>query len=116
MHHAPVHYDRTHADQYIIMNGAAMHQSIVADGNIIADLGWVFLVSAMDHCAILYVYFVAHFYIMNITTNHGVEPDAAFIAHYYISNNGCIGCYKTILAKLGCLSRTGRMVAIGFRV
>src|SRR6185369_16350426 len=91
----------THTDEYIILNGATMHQCIVADRNIAANFCWIFLVGTMDHRAILYVYLVTHFNIVYITPDHGVEPYAAIITHYHITNHGGIGCYKTIFSKLG---------------
>jgi hypothetical protein len=38
---------------------------------------------------------------MDIPSQYGIEPNGAILAHNYISNNGGVGCNKTIFTKLG---------------
>jgi hypothetical protein len=60
-----------------------------------------FLVGAMYHCAILYVYFVANADGVYITTDHGIEPYTAIVTHYYIAYYSGIFSQETIIAKHG---------------
>jgi len=38
---------------------------------------------------------------VDIAPHNGVEPNAALIAHLHVSDNGGIGCDKTIVPKDG---------------
>jgi hypothetical protein len=58
----------------------------------------------MDACTILHVHFVAHFYVMNITTNHCIEPYGTLLSHSHVSHNAGIGRYKTICTELWCMT------------
>jgi len=68
----------------------------MADAYIVANIGCVFLVRAMNTGTILHIHFVAHSYIVHIATDNGVEPDAALVAHLNITGNGGIGSDETI--------------------
>ena len=61
------------------MQGTAVHNCIMPDRNIVANIGGVFLVGTMNNCAILHIYPVTHFYIMHITPYHSIKPETAFI-------------------------------------
>ena len=76
-----------------------MHQSIVAYRNIVAQGGAGALIGAMDHRTVLDVHTVAKADTVHIATHNGIEPDAAFIAHFHITNNGRILCQITVSAK-----------------
>src|SRR4051794_27776290 len=82
------------------MYGTTMNNGIMTYRNITADIGWVFLVCTMNYSSILYIYFIAHFYIMHIPTHNGIKPNAAILSHYYIAYNSSIRSHKTIIAKL----------------
>ena len=82
------------------MHGAPMHYSIVPDGNIIPDSRSAFLKSTMYAGTILYIYFITYLNEIDISSYNSVEPEAAIIAGYYITNDGGIRRNKTIAAKL----------------
>jgi hypothetical protein len=96
-----VHNNCAHSDQNPVMDGAAMYDGIVANGYIIPDIDLGLLVSTMEHCAILYIHFVANADTVNIAAYHSVEPDTAIIAQYYVPYHSGIGCYETIFSELG---------------
>src|SRR5688572_32225941 len=54
----------------------------------------------MNASSILYVYFITHFYKIDIAPHHRIEPYAALITHDHVSDNGGIGGYKAIVSKL----------------
>jgi hypothetical protein len=78
-----------------------MHNGIVAYGNIVPDSSTGFLIGTMDDAAILYIHFIPDPDAVYIPTNHSVEPYAAIIAYYHVSDNGSIGCDKNISTKTG---------------
>lgn len=96
-----VHHDGAHTDQYIVFDRTAMHNRIVADRYIITDDGLGLLVSAMDHCAILYVYFIAHANAVHIAPHYRIEPETAAIASHHIAYDRGIGGDKRILSETG---------------
>src|ERR1044072_4550546 len=55
----------------------------------------------MNNGTILDIYFIAHSYAVNVSSYHGVKPDATFVAHYNIADNGSIRSNKTIGTKHG---------------
>ena len=81
-----IHDNGAHAYQYIIMQRTTMYDSIVPDGNIIANGGFCFLVRAMYDRAILYVHFITDPDAVHIAAYNCIEPYAAIIAH----NNGMV--------------------------
>src|ERR1051325_3528501 len=52
--------------------------------------------SAMDHCTVLNIYFIANTNTVHITTDYSIEPYAAFITHDNIANNCRIGSNEAI--------------------
>jgi hypothetical protein len=52
----------------------------------------------MDDRAILNINIVANTNGVNITANYGIEPHTAIITHYYVTYNGGVFGYKSILA------------------
>src|SRR5687767_14780535 len=54
----------------------------------------------MNNRAILYIYFIAHSYAVNITSYYSIEPDAAIFSCDHITNNCCVWSNKTIFSKL----------------
>jgi hypothetical protein len=82
------------------MHGAAMHNGIVPDGYIIANLRFCFLESAMDYCTILHIHFITHTDAVHIPPYYCIEPDAAGFTHNYITHYGGIRSYETITAPL----------------
>jgi hypothetical protein len=82
------------------MYRASMHNGIMADADIITNIGGVFQVSTMDAGAILYVYLVAKFDVMHIAAHNGIEPKTALVAGGYIANYSGIGGDKAICAEL----------------
>ncbi len=72
--------------------------------NVIPDDEREFLESAVQHCIILNIHFVAHFYKMHIAAYYCVIPNTAVSAHRYVANYGCGLREKCILANLWGLS------------
>jgi hypothetical protein len=71
----------------------------VGYGYVIANSYRPFLIGAMDDDPILDVHIVADTDVMHIATHHGVEPNAAVIAHFHFANNSSIFSYETVFAK-----------------
>jgi len=76
-----------------------MNNGIVADADIIANMHLCLLIRTVQYSAILHIHAVAHPNGIYISTNDGIEPNAATISHLYISHNGGIWCQKTIFSK-----------------
>lgn len=96
-----IHHDRTHADQHVVFQAAAMYNCVVTDADIVADHDGCLLIGAMYDCSILYVHLVSYPYRVNIPTNHGIEPNAAVITHDNIPDYRGIGCDKAIVPECG---------------
>ena len=77
-----------------------MYDGMVADGYIVADGGAAFLIGTMDACPILDIHLVANAYIVYISPDHSVEPEAAITTRYHIAHDGGVGSYETIFTKL----------------
>src|SRR6266542_1014107 len=103
-----VHNYGAHTNKYIIMNSTSMYDGIMPYGNIIANIGWIFLIRTMNHRTILHIHFIANPYIMNIAADYRIKPNAAIVAHYHITDNSSIRSYKTIIAKLRMLIKKGK--------
>ena len=67
--------------------------------HIVSDAGWIFFVGTVDDSIVLDVDPVADADAIYIATNHGIEPDAAMVAHAHITNNRGIGCNEYIITK-----------------
>jgi hypothetical protein len=87
--------------KHIIMQGAAMHNCVMPDRNIIPNCCAAFNIGAMDTGAVLHIDFVSHSYKIHITSYNSIKPDTAVITHYYITNNGSIRRNEIIVSKLG---------------
>jgi hypothetical protein len=68
------------------MQGAAMYEGIVTDGNPVANLRRGLLKGAVNHCSILDVHPIANPDAVHISSYNGIVPDAAVITHDYIAN------------------------------
>src|SRR5437762_415622 len=55
-----VHYDRTHAYQYVVMQNTTMHNRIVTDRNIIPDHCACFLKCTMNTSSVLDINLITH--------------------------------------------------------
>lgn len=55
----------------------------------------------MDDDTILDIDLVADADAVDVAADDGIEPDAAFIAYFYVTDDGGIGSDKTVLSKLG---------------
>src|SRR5690606_38674513 len=100
-HATIVHNYTSHTDQHIILYGTPMHNGIVSNGNVIAYRGRGFLIGTVHYGPVLYIYPIAHFYIMDIAPQYGIEPNTTFISHTDIAHNSSIFGNKAILAHLG---------------
>ena len=96
---SPVHHDRTHPNQHIIMYCATMNNGSMSDAHIVSDAGWIFFVGTVDDRIVLDVDPVSDADAIYIATNNSIEPDAAMVTHAHIANNGGIGCNEYIFTK-----------------
>ena len=58
----------------------------------------------MDHCPVLDIYPVAYADGIYITTDDSIEPEAAIIAAYYITNYDC--CFREVAVFTESRSKT----------
>jgi hypothetical protein len=86
-------------DQYIILNGASMHNRIVSDGNIIANHQLGTLISAVQHRSILDVCVVADRDGVYISPHNGIEPHGTIIPHRYLAHHDSAISNVTLLPK-----------------
>jgi hypothetical protein len=93
-----VHDNGTHSDQYIIFDGATVHNGTVADTDPGAYLGGSFAVGAMNHRTVLDIGAVTDPYGVNIPANHSLKPNSAFIPQGDIPGKGCVWGDEAILA------------------
>ncbi len=96
-----IHHDSAHTDKYIIVQGAAMNNGMVADGYIIPDRSPVFFKGAMDAGAVLDIYLIADFDKIHIAADNGIEPGTALVAHNHITHDSGIRGDETIFSKTG---------------
>jgi hypothetical protein len=68
-------------------------------GNIIPDDRLGPFIGAMQYSSILNIDLIANPDLVHVSTNDGIEPNAAIISHYSISDNRRIGSQKTIEAE-----------------
>ena len=78
-----------------------MHGSVMADRHIVFNDRGAHLVGDVHACSVLYVDAVAHVDIGHIASDDGVEPDRAFITHYYFAYNGGVLTEITVFSPLG---------------
>src|SRR5690606_12065932 len=90
-----IHHNATHTNKHIIMYGTAMHNGIMSYGYVVPNVCRMFLISSMYYCAILYIYLMAHFNIMNITSNYCIKPNTTLVTHGYFAYNSSVFCNKT---------------------
>jgi hypothetical protein len=83
------------------MDGASMHHGVVPNRYIVANSSGVLLISAVYNGAVLYIYAVAHFNKMYITSYYGVKPKTALFSSGYIANDSGVGCNKAVFSKTG---------------
>jgi len=72
---------------------------LMRNGNIVAYVYRCFLVSAMYDGAILDVYCISYFNIVNVTPDHRIEPNTAIVTHGNFTNYGGIICQEAVFAK-----------------
>src|SRR5450432_296072 len=76
-----------------------MNNGVMANGDIVPDDCFCFLIGAMDNTAILYINFISDTDTVYIPPHNSIEPDAAIIPEHHIPDDRCIGCDKNISAK-----------------
>jgi hypothetical protein len=96
-----VHDDRAHTNQHIVFDRATMNHGAVTDANIVANDGSGFLIRAVNDGAVLNVYFIPQNNAVDITPYDGLKPNAALVAHFYITHNGGVFSDKNIFSPLG---------------
>jgi hypothetical protein len=95
-----IHDDRSHTNQNIVFDGAAMYNGIMGDGNIVPDLNGRFLIGSVNTHTILDVHIIANANIGNITPYDSIEPHTAIITNSDIANDGGIIGQETVFANL----------------
>lgn len=96
----PVHNNGSHTDQDVILDRTAMNNSIVGNGYVVSDGGFIPLIRAMNNGAILNVGLVANDDRVYVAPDYGVEPNSTIAAHRYIADDGCIVGKPTVFAEL----------------
>lgn len=51
---------------------------------------------------------------INVSSDHGIEPNAATLSSYHITHDGCIRSKVVVFSKLRDIPLTGKMRAIFF--
>jgi hypothetical protein len=82
------------------MQGAAMNDGIVPDGDVIANGSGCALECAVNAGSVLYVYFVSDANKVHVTSHHGIKPNTAIVTHHYIADYSGIGSNETIFTEL----------------
>jgi uncharacterized membrane protein (GlpM family) len=77
-----------------------MYKGVMAYGHIVANDGLGAFIGAVNNGAILNIHFISDANAVYIAPHHGIEPDAAIVAHYYIAHDGGIGGNKAIASEL----------------
>lgn len=108
VHDGIIHHNSAHPDQYIVVHRTAVYDSIVTDGNIIANRCAAFLKRTMNAGAVLNVDFIPHPDKIHIAPHHSIEPDAAIIAHNHIPHDGGIRRQEAIGSKLRMFALYGK--------
>jgi hypothetical protein len=96
-----VHDDGAHADENFIAEFAAVYDSVVTDGDVVANKGLGLLVSGVYDHAVLYVYFIADADAVDVAAYDGIEPDTYIIADLDVSYHSSIRGDKAIFSKFG---------------
>lgn len=94
-----VQYYGPHTDEYVVVYGASVYNGIMSYGYVIAYAGRRFFVCGMYGGIILYVYLIAHFYVMYVASEYGSEPYAAIVAHFHSADDGGIIRNETIFSE-----------------
>ena len=84
-HYGVVEHRRTHTHECPVLYLTTMQGDGVPDGDVIAQDAWGFAVEGVDAGVVLNVGAVTYLNIMNITTNDGVEPNGAVVAHFDVT-------------------------------
>src|SRR5690349_1060995 len=96
-----IHHDGPHADQYVVFNGATMHDGVVSDRYVASDHGLRSLIRTVDHGAVLNVRIISYGNGVHISANHGVEPNRAVLSHDHLPYHDGIVGQKTVFPKPG---------------
>src|SRR6185312_3690901 len=99
---------RAHADEAAVAYGAAVERNRVAHRDPVAHVYAVFVTHAVQHAAILHAAIFADANGKDITTNHGVHPDAGIFANLNIANDlgGLVDIATLVNARRDSLIRT----------
>ncbi len=101
VHNGIVHDDRTHTDQYIVMQGAAMYNGMMSDRDFVPNGGAIALVSTVDAGPVLHIDLVPDIDEIHVSAYDGIEPKTAVIPAYHIAHDGGIGRDETIIPEPG---------------
>ena len=93
--------DAAHADEGHVADFGTVHDHVVPDGHVVADFGHRFLVQCVYNTVVLDVKAVADGDGVNVATQHGIEPDAAVVAHGHVAHDdGTVG-QETVFSDFG---------------
>ncbi len=85
--HRPIEYLRPHADEAIILYGAAMDDAAMADGYVRTDIGSELTAGDMDNGSVLNIGPLADADFMNVAANHHPIPQAGACPDHHIADN-----------------------------
>ena len=63
----------------------------MADGNVVADYCFRFLISTVNNHTILDIHFISDPYAVYVSPDNSVEPDAAVFSHHDVPDDSGIG-------------------------
>lgn len=80
---------------------------VVSDGDIVADFDCGFLIECVEYGSVLDVDSVADAYGVDIASDDGVEPYAAFFSHHDVADDGGVFSKECVTADFGCEAAHG---------
>lgn len=91
-HLRAVHQHGAHADQATVADGAGVQRHVMADGDLVADHQRVGAAGDVQDASVLDVRPLADADVIDVSANHRVEPDTAFLADDDIADDlGALG-------------------------
>jgi hypothetical protein len=78
--HRAIQDDGAHADEAARFHLASVEDDVVADRDVVADVNAVLLFHSVEDAAVLNIGVVTDANFVDVTTEHGVHPDAGMLA------------------------------------
>ncbi len=90
-----------HADEGAALDFAAVQGDVVPHGHVVADDDGGFLVERVQAASVLDVHAVAHFDVVHVAADDGVEPYRAVVAHGDVADDGRSFREVAVLSECG---------------